>query len=280
LYSLTFIQLNTELAVRLVAWMLAASTSIVSTELGFLLARGQLSGGSLLDWRILRLRRTIVGHPTLLRPLDIVFSKPIATAVWLIVGPAAAVLSAVALGTYVGLVAALVLVGFALSVALRFPIGRDGADQLALFLSLGMLAYQLAPSTNAARLVLYAICAQLTVSYLVSGVSKLTSVAWRRGDALHAVLRTSCYGNPMVAARINGRLAWGLGLGTAVFEAGFPLVWFVQEPVAVALIAMGLAFHLGVWLIMGLNSFLVTFAAGYPALLWLVLCGRGFLPKL
>lgn len=53
------------------------------------------------------------------------------------------------------------------------------------------------------------------------------------------------------------------------FECSAALLILAGTPGAVAIIAGGLAFHVGIALVMGLNTFLWAFASAYPALLYL-----------
>lgn len=224
------------------------------------------------DWTVLRLRRSVVKFEVS-SPVDHLFASPSATMIWLVTLPLAAILTVVAWPLHLALVSsAWVVVSYVL-LALRFPFGRDGADQVALFLALAVLAYQLHPTESAATVILVLICIQLTAGYMIAGWSKLTAPAWIRGDAMHSILRSSCYGCPPLAKRIDRRMAHVAGLSVAVFEGLFAVIWFAPAPVGVAFLAFGLVFHAGAWAIMGLNSFFLTFSAGYPALFWLVLSG-------
>ncbi len=266
----TFTPHTPETVLRWVAVFLAVSVLIVCCEFAALLLRNQLGHGSLFDWKVLRLRRAVVAFAPVRHCLDLAFGNAWGTGFWLLAGGGCAVATVLGFGRPTSLLAAGAVTLFLVMLAIRFAVGRDGADQLAVFLSATLFTYLLAPSAVAARIALYLICAELTASYFVSGVAKVTARSWMRGTALHGILKSSCYGHPRLAARVDPRAARWMGMGVAAFELAFPLVWFADARVGLALLLGGLCFHLSVWLIMGLNSFFFTFLAGYPALLWLV----------
>ncbi|NUS43285.1 MAG: hypothetical protein HOQ24_06310 [Mycobacteriaceae bacterium] len=261
--------LTADTALRAVAAGLAAVLTVAALEYALLLRAGALGPGGLFDWDILRLRRTVIRYPAA-RPLDRMFASPNATGTWLATAPLGGIGAAVFWNTPAGAAAALLSALFLLLAAARFPFGRDGADQVALFWSLAVLGYQLHPTPAAATVFGYLICAQLTGGYAVAGWSKLSARDWTRGSAMAMVLHSSCYGNPPLAQHVPLRAAYLAGLAVAIWEATFPAVWLLPEPAALTFLAVGVAFHLGCWLVMGLNTFLLTFAAGYPALVWLV----------
>jgi hypothetical protein len=49
-----------------------------------------------------------------------------------------------------------------------------------------------------------------------------------------------------------------------IFECAFPIVLVAPQPVTWLLLLIGLSFHLGCAITMGLNSFLLVFPATYP----------------
>jgi hypothetical protein len=62
-------------------------------------------------------------------------------------------------------------------------------------------------------------------------------------------------------------LPW-LSRSVVAAECLFPLALVTPLPVSLALLAGGLAFHLLAAVFMGLNTFLWSFAATYPAILY------------
>jgi hypothetical protein len=136
-------------------------------------------------------------------------------------------------------------------VLLACLLGRIGAD---------------AASARAGRSFL---AAELTLAYLVAGLSKATSGCWRSGNAFTIIAQTRMYSQPTAARVIRTYPAVGRAAGHAVlaWESLFILALTAPPALVVAPLAVGVGFHAGCAIVMGLNRFLWAFAAGYPALL-------------
>jgi hypothetical protein len=152
----------------------------------------------------------------------------------------------------------------ALAQAARFRGSYNGgSDAMTLVVLLGLaLARSFDP-----RLGLAYIAAQLVLSYFVAGVFKLRDPSWRDGSALAALLSAPQYRDtPLRLPRMAGYAVLG-------FECAFPLALLdVQLTWAFAL--LGLAFHVLNARVLGLNRFLWTWLAAYPALFaWSVRLG-------
>lgn len=121
------------------------------------------------------------------------------------------------------------------------------------------------------RFALVYIAVQVTLSYLIAGLSKLTHAEWRDGSALAHFISASPYAVPPWLARSkwleNRHLCRGLAWGVMAFESLFPCAWLSPQ-VCLAFIALGLCFHLANTAVFGLNRFVFAWAAGYPALVY------------
>lgn len=180
-------------------------------------------------------------------------------------------LAALALAVGVGgrLAPFLLLTQLAIGVRFRGTF-NGGSDAMSVVLLTSLTLAQLFPaSATAQKAALLYLGVQLTLSYFVAGAAKLPHAEWRSGRALSSVVRDRQYGAPswlvrgLGAERRAALLSWCV-LG---FECGFPLAW--SGPGAcTALAALGVCFHLGVWLLFGLNHFVFAWAAAYPALFW------------
>jgi hypothetical protein len=110
---------------------------------------------------------------------------------------------------------------------------------------------------------------QALFSYTVAGIAKLRHASWRDGRALPGLLAIPAYGVPVGVRALLQRpgvarvAAWGV----LAFECGFPLV-LLGPHVARAGVGLALAFHLANAWVLGLNRFLFTWAATWPALLY------------
>lgn len=103
---------------------------------------------------------------------------------------------------------------------------------------------------------------------MTAGVAKLVSATWRSGKALPAILATYAHGHPWAASilaahpRVGTLLAWGVML----FEVLFLFLLLGPYEVALATAMVGVGFHLGCAVLMGLNSFPWAFSATYICL--------------
>lgn len=148
--------------------------------------------------------------------------------------------------------------------------GRDGADQLRL-ITLGILA--LASLVGKDSFYTYSIIfisIQVIISYITSGISKLNSSYWRKGDALGKILNNYTYGNQYAAILLlnNKGLNRALTYAPIFLMITLPFTFISSEINYLLLSLISLfGFHLGTALLMGLNDFLFTFPATYPCLI-------------
>lgn len=249
--------------------LVAVAVLISSLEL---LARPRsLARGGLLSWEVAQLRAAWLTHGPLARVLDRLFTGSglralvvlrAAAAAWLVLGQAGAAQGAVVV---VAALATLLLM-------LRTPYGNDGADQMGLLVLLAAAIARVSGLRPAVlEAALWFIALQACLSYATSGIAKLLGSSWRDGSGLVGILSTNTYGLPALATLLARRnsLAVGVSWMIIVSEALFPLVLVVPEPWIPAMMAAGLAFHLGCAIVMGLNTFVWSFAATYPAILWI-----------
>jgi hypothetical protein len=147
---------------------------------------------------------------------------------------------------------------------------NGGSDSMTVLVLLALsLAWLLAPFEVAASACLGYIAVQVTLSYFISGVAKLKEPSWRDGSALRAFVTSQRYGAPpWIRQFLDGHLRCkALSWALLAFECGFPLAW-IHPLACTTLIALGMVFHLGNWLLFGLNRFLFAWSAAYPALLY------------
>ncbi len=105
-------------------------------------------------------------------------------------------------------------------------------------------------------------------SYFLAGFVKLRTANWRNGRALVGFMQSTMYERPPLSPRLfppwlSRVVSWGvIGL-----ECLFPLSLVRPESCAV-LIALAGIFHVFNAYALGLNRFVLAWAATYPALLW------------
>lgn len=149
----------------------------------------------------------------------------------------------------------------------RNQYGQDGSDQMILVVLIGVLVAQAAGGEEVASVAMAYLAGQLLLSYLVAGSAKAVSPIWRGGQAMVGILGTQGYGVPRLGT-IPGRHPWAAKApcwSMILFECGGPFLILGGSRGALALIAAGLLFHVGIASLMGLNVFLWSFAACYPA---------------
>jgi hypothetical protein len=187
---------------------------------------------------------------------------------WLCIAASLAGVACLALG--VSPVAPLLVVAAATALTQqRIRWGGEGGDHMTnLILVVGIVGFGLAaiPGVTAASCAFLA--AQLTLSYVSSGVAKLFGSKWRSGQAFAEIMDSYTYGN-RVFANLLRRRAWVsavAGHAVMLFQLTFPLYFVAPRPYCYAYLLAGLAFHLSIAVIMRLHLFVYTFVAAYPCL--------------
>lgn len=228
----------------------------------------QLSNKGLFSWDVLKLRRGGILLGPLGRLVDKVFEHPVVLfiptarlllASWLVLGVQSAVMRAV-------MIAALSAMTRLLYV--RVPLGHDGSDQMASLILLVSAIGRSIPSPQAKSFAVIFIGLQGCVAYAAAGWAKRSAEGWRSGALLQKILTTSTYGAPVIG-RYVGRRAFGLlSKGLLTWQCTFPLVLVLPERLAYLSLACGVVFHVANAALMGLNTFVWSFIATYPAILY------------
>jgi hypothetical protein len=167
--------------------------------------------------------------------------------------------------------AAALLIKFAL--AYRSFYGSDGSDQMETIVLAGLCAALALFPAKWANLGIAFIAAESALSYCASGVSKVFSRSWMSGDAAFRIFNTYTYGNGFTASALRRypRAARPLCWLIVAYECAFPLCLILPPKIALAILVLGVLFHVLNALVMGLNKFLWAFVATYPALFY---CNR------
>jgi hypothetical protein len=258
-------------AIRMTSFGLAYLLILLSLEYIVALDNGAMGRQSLMAWDIFSLQPAWLYRGWRLKLLDMLFAPRLFR--WLmIVRCILAVAIVVYANTPVARLLLALLLGITLLTNLRHVHGRDGADDMTMIILVGLFAYYLVGLDSPYRWIgLLFIVAQLTLSYAVSGWTKLFSRKWRAGLAIRGVMATHIYGKPALLPLLeNKRIVLLVSWLTILWESTFPLIWVVRSPWTFVWILGGIAFHVSVAAIMGLNTFLVAFLTTYPILmLWL-----------
>jgi hypothetical protein len=260
------------------ALRLAVRFCVVAQVVGLLeltFVRGELASGGFLDWSLIGIlsprTRTAAGSfiRRAFRRLSsrgflglVVVDSMVACALW--VWPASLGLIAVAVAMQVMLIK-------------RHHITIDGSDQMMLVVLLTCLLGRLGGDAAATRAAVTFLAAELTLAYLVAGVSKGTSKYWQSGEAFAMIVQTRMYGQPAAARVVDRHPAVGHAASYAVicWESFFLLTLTAPLAVVVVVLALGAGFHAGCAVVMGLNRFTWAFVASYPAVVCTNLAVRG-----
>jgi hypothetical protein len=151
----------------------------------------------------------------------------------------------------------------------RCTFGIDGGDLMSMIVAAGLLVASI-PSTSPwwALVGFGFIAAEACLSYVSSGIAKLTSSKWRGGQPLYRIFRTGTFGHSRAAqlVRRHASLDVILSWSVIIFETAFPLLLLAPKKVMVLGLLTGALFHAGNAYVMGLNTFCWAFVATYPAL--------------
>ncbi|MBX3016438.1 MAG: HTTM domain-containing protein [Bdellovibrionaceae bacterium] len=146
---------------------------------------------------------------------------------------------------------------------------NGGSDRMGLLVLWTVLIGELATWPLVREVAFGYLALQLVLSYFMAGLVKIRDPQWRNGEAMARIFRASIY--PVS----DSRRAWGdrpglmfaLGWGTLAFELLFPLALIRPESLLVAL-GLAFTFHIANAFILGLNRFVWTWLAAFPALIW------------
>jgi hypothetical protein len=163
----------------------------------------------------------------------------------------------------------LLTLAISLVMGIRLEYGMSGADPMMGVVLGGLGITALVPDTALVRHTgLWFVALQTTFAYAAAGVTKIYIPAWRKGTYLTTALESGIYGHPLAARALSaGRISLLMSWTVIVWECTFPLAFLLGGPGAMIYCAIGLAFHLGIALFMGLKMFVFIFAATYPAVI-------------
>jgi hypothetical protein len=155
----------------------------------------------------------------------------------------------------------------------RSPYGLDGSYQMSLVVLFALCIGTLFGIGSQISIVcLLFIAGELLSSYFIAGFSKLISPVWRKSAALHGIFSTRNFGHRFFYQLISQSeyltilLSWSVFL----FEMLFFTVLFFPPTYTIIFFILGFLFHLFNAIVMGLNNFLFSFSATYPALFYCI----------
>jgi hypothetical protein len=255
-------------AIRAVEIVAACGTALTSSE--WLMNARHLRDDALLSWPISQLRHRTLADGIVPRLLNPVFGYP--GILWLVsVRLAAALFLLSGIPSEPARTTLTVVVALTtLAIGLRSPFGLDGSDQMAGFIFGTLALARLFPHPAVEVVFLWVLALQSALAYFTAGYFKLVSPIWRSGAAISGISATRMYGSSWASRFVHGRRWFCVGLAWSIIlaECLFPLALVVQLPFALAMLFAGAVFHVMSGVVMGLNTFIWSFLATYPAILW------------
>ena len=159
-----------------------------------------------------------------------------------------------------------------LYINITMPVGKDGSDQMMNIYLTTMVIYLFIAKTSYAIVPLIFITAQLCLSYVAAGISKLVSSTWRNKEILSAIFSTETYGSQNVSKFLKNNVHISLFASWSImlWEAFFPIFPFFGSTALILSLLIGIMFHLLNYFIMGLNKFFWIFLACYPIYIYVL----------
>lgn len=159
-------------------------------------------------------------------------------------------------------------------------VSKDGADQMRLLALLSFSLCFLVENEKGMLLSVVFVGAQVLIAYATSGIAKLLSPSWRKGNLLSGILSTYSYGIPGISLFLKKhpvieKLVSHSAIITMILV---PVCFFIPQPefIYISLCCIFL-FHFSTAVLMGLNDFLLTFPLTYPGVLILHGIVHGYL---
>ncbi|UTW62800.1 hypothetical protein KFE98_01185 [bacterium SCSIO 12741] len=153
---------------------------------------------------------------------------------------------------------------------LKRKIGKDGADQIRVLSYLALSFCLLIDFETGQLIAVVFLGVQALIAYTTSGLAKVASTHWRKGNVLADILGTYSFGVPGVKPFLKNHpvLEKIASYGAILTMLAVPVCFFIPQPEPLLVALMGMfCFHLATALLMGLNDFLVTFPMTYPGVL-------------
>lgn len=254
-----------DVALRLVATLVATGQLIAGAQL--IAERRLFERGGLLWWPAVR-RRYQSSRFAVLSTMPFTPRAVIGTALLKCSGAVALVGCAVWQQPLRYALIVLLAANFALFI--RMPHGRTGADEMGNVILLALLLTAIVDTPLTQTTCLVFIAGTSVTAYVTAGLAKLLNAGWRDGTVLRKLMSTTQYGHVGIARYLSRYPALSTSLSAALiaYECLFPLLLILPHNWAIAGLAAGALLHLTLAVVMGLNTFVWTFGATYPALLF------------
>ncbi len=148
---------------------------------------------------------------------------------------------------------------------------QNGADLMTSVVVTALWIGQLGATPAAKLFALLFIALHSMLAYGTAGFLKIQRRGWRDGRYVTELLSTNTFGHGRFYQIMTARPRWAVLLGYLVCygDCGLAAAGFLPPPVCLFVLIYGLAFHLGLAWVMGLNNFVWSFLSTYPAIFYL-----------
>ncbi|HTF95770.1 MAG TPA: HTTM domain-containing protein [Cellvibrio sp.] len=162
----------------------------------------------------------------------------------------------------------LLMTTFILITRFRGPY-NGGSDTMSVLVLVCLWFTHIAPSLLWQEIAFGYLALQLTLSYFQSGLVKLENREWRSGKALREVFSFTAYpvSESLRNLALKPRLLLWASWIVIVGELIFPIALLHSVALTIALVFTA-TFHLANAILFGLNRFVWSWLAAYPAIIW------------
>lgn len=245
-----------------------SSIGVILSAFEWLSLRKHFTNSGIFSWEV----RSISLHPNLYKSLiNFIFKYPNINIIYCIqIIVAVLIFFTTSMPIFLATCCSIIAI---ISILLNFRTkeGISGADKMTrLVMITGAICF-----LKATPLIINAgltfISLQLILAYTTAGWVRLFVQTWRNGTDLGLILRQHTYSNEFIWAftKNNKFILKVTALFILFFECTFFICILLPSPFFYLYIALGVIFHIGNAIIMGLNTFVWSFLSTYPALIWL-----------
>lgn len=145
---------------------------------------------------------------------------------------------------------------------------NGGSDYMSLIILTALALFWTFPSNETVQLLaIFYIAIQSLSSYFVAGVVKIKNVKWRTGKALKTFFNCTIFddNNLTKLFKDNNFLLFSASWSIMLFELAAPIIFFSPN-FCLSYISLAFVFHLANFYFFGLNRFIFSWLATYPAL--------------
>lgn len=145
---------------------------------------------------------------------------------------------------------------------------NDGSDQMATVCYIALLFANVINTGTSMSCALFFIAAQAVLAYGTSGFLKMQKIGWYNGEYVIDILKTSSYGNKKALAitQKSKSVAKALGMMVVYGDCLLSVSFLFPPHICMLILVFGVCLHIGIGRIMGLNTFLWSYIATYPAI--------------